>query len=82
MKKAIVSVGYHQFVMDTSNALAFLELLADAEMYEEKWHATADGGTTHHVYPQDTRDSVRQLQVVPTAFYHMAKMAGRPEKES
>lgn len=81
MKKAIIKVGYSQFVMDTPKALALLELLADAEIYEEKWRTQENGGTTHHVYPQDTHDGVRQLQVVPTAFYHMAKMAGKPEKE-
>lgn len=82
MKKAIVRVGYTQFVLDTPKALAFLELLAEAEIYEEKWKKKEDGGTTHHVYPQDTNDSIRQLQIVPTAFYHMAKMAGRPDRES
>lgn len=82
MKKAIVQVGYTQFVLDTQKALALLELLAEAEVYEEKWRKQEDGGTTHHVYPQDTNDGIRQLKVVPTAFYHMAKMAGKPEKAS
>jgi hypothetical protein len=82
MKKAIVKVGYTQFVLDTSKALALLELLAEAEIYEEKWRDQKQGGTTYHVYPQDTYDGVRQLQIVPTAFYHMAKMAGKPAKGS
>jgi hypothetical protein len=82
MKKAIIKVGYSQFVLDTSKALALLELLADAEIYEDKWRNKEDGGTTYHVYPQDTNDGLRELKVVPMAFYHMAKMAGRPEKES
>ena len=82
MKKAIVRVGYNDFVLDTQKALALLELLAEAEIYEEKWRKAEEGGTTHHVYPQDTDASIRQLKVVPTAFYHMAKMAGKPEKAS
>ena len=82
MKKAIVRVGYTQFVMDTSRALALLELLADAEIYEEKWRTKEQGGTTHHLYPQDTNDGIREIKVIPTAFYHMAKMAGKPEKAS
>lgn len=82
MKKAIVKIGYTDFVLDTAKALTMLELLADAEIYEEKWHKKEDGGTTFHVYPQDTNEGLRQLRVIPTAFYHMAKMAGRPEKAS
>jgi hypothetical protein len=82
MKKAIIRVGYSSFVLDTSKALALLELLADAELYEEKWRKTEEGGTTYHVYPQDTNDGLRELKVVPMAFYHMAKMAGKPEKVS
>ena len=75
-------MGYSSFVLDTSKALALLELLADAELYEEKWRKTEEGGTTYHVYPQDTNDGLRELKVVPMAFYHMAKMAGKPEKVS
>lgn len=82
MKKAIIRVGYTEFVLDTQKALALLELLAEAEIYEEKWRSKEDGGATYHVYPQDTNDGLRQLKVVPTAFYHMAKMAGKPEKAS
>lgn len=82
MKKALVRVGYTTFVMDTPKALALLEMLAEAEIYEEKWRKQEDGGTTHHVYPQDTNDGIREIKVMPTAFYHMAKMAGKPEKES
>jgi hypothetical protein len=82
MKKAIVRVGYTQFVMDTPKALALLELLADAEIYEEKWRTKEQGGTTHHMYSQDTNEGIREIKVIPTAFYHMAKMAGKPEKAS
>lgn len=82
MKKAIVKIGYTDFILDTQKALTLLELLADAEIYEEKWHKKEEGGTTFHVYPQDTNEGLRQLRVIPNAFYHMAKMAGRPEKAS
>jgi hypothetical protein len=82
MKKAIIRVGYNNFVLDTQKALALLELLADAEIYEERWRNREDGGTTYHVYPQESDHGVRELKVVPTAFYHMAKMAGKPEKAS
>ena len=81
MNKATVRVGYTEFVLDTQKALALLELLSEAEIYEEKWRKSEDGGTTYHVYPQDNVDNVRQLKIVPHAFYQIAKMAGRPEKK-
>lgn len=80
MNKATVRVGYTDFLLDTQRALTLLELLAEAEIYEEKWHSKEDGGTTYHVYPQDNADSIRQLKIIPHAFYQIAKMAGRPDK--
>jgi len=82
MKKAIVQVGYTQFLLDTQKALTLLELLAEAELYEEKWRKKEEGGTTYHVYSQDSNEGIRQLKVIPMAFYYMAKMAGKPEKAS
>ena len=80
MKKAIIQVGYSQYVMDTQKALTLLELLAEAEVYEAKWKKDCD--TMHHIYPQESHRMVSEFKVIPTAFYHMAKMAGKPEKES
>lgn len=80
MKKAIVQVGYNHFVLDTKKAIELLEILADAEIYEEKWRRQEDGGASHHVYPQDTEQGIRQLKMLPNAFYHMAKMAGKPQE--
>ena len=80
MKKAIVRVGYTSYVIDTQKALTLLELLADAELYEEDWKPKEKGGTTFHIYPQQTHESIRDFKVLPTALYHMAKMAGKPER--
>lgn len=80
MNKAAVRIGYTEFVLDTQKALTLLELLSEAEIYEEKWHKAEDGGSTYHVYPQDNADGLRQLKIIPHAFYQIAKMAGRPEK--
>jgi hypothetical protein len=80
MKKALVRVGYTTYVIDTQKALALLELLADAELYEEKWRKKEEGGTTFHIFPQDSNEGIREFKVLPMAFYHMAKMAGKPER--
>ena len=80
MNKATVRVGYTEFILDTQKALTLLELLSEAEIYEEKWRKSDEGGPTYHVYPQDNVDAIRQLKIIPHAFYQIAKMAGRPEK--
>jgi hypothetical protein len=80
MKKALVSVGYHTYVLDTQDALRLLEIMCNAEIYEEKWRKDEDGGALHYVYPQDSSEGIRQLRVIPDALYKMAKLAGKPEK--
>lgn len=78
--KATVQLGYAQYVLDIDKAITLLELLAQAEIYEEKWHKQEDGGTTYHIFDQE-QEGVRQLKVLPTTFYNMAKLAGKPTKE-
>lgn len=79
MKKAIVQVGYTQYVMDTQKALTLLELLRGAEIYEHKWRKNSPA--THHIYQKDecdASDPFEILKLVPDAFYNMAKLAGKP----
>jgi hypothetical protein len=37
MNKAIVQIGYNNYVLDTDKALKLLSLLEEAERYEHKW---------------------------------------------
>jgi hypothetical protein len=78
--KAVVTVGYTNYVLDVDKALTLLELLAEAELYEDKWQKKEDGGTTYHIFDQE-QDGIRQVKVLPNAFYNMAKLAGKPNKE-
>lgn len=79
MAKALVQLGYSSYVMDAQAALKLTELLAEAELYEEKWRRSEEGGTTHHVYPQDDSESMRIIKIMPNTLYQIAKMAGKPE---
>ena len=75
--KAVVQVGYKSYVMDAEKALAFLGMLDQAEVYENKW----DGKTNaHYVYAKEN-DSLQELRLMPDALYRMAKLAGKPNKE-
>ena len=77
-KKAIVKIGYNKYVLDTRQALALLEIMAEAELYEDKYRSKELGGTTHHVWEQSA-ESMLDLSLMPDAFYRMCKLAGKPE---
>lgn len=76
--KATIELGYKSYVMDAEKAIAVLEMLDQAEMYETKW---VNKSTAHYIYPQEGSDNIRTLKILPDALYKMAKMAGRPNQD-
>lgn len=75
--KAVVRLGYKDYVMDTEKALAILSILDEAEVYECKWAETTHA---HFVYSQDSQEFIRELKILPDAIYRMGKLAGKPSK--
>lgn len=81
MSKGVVSLGYGRFVVDTQDALTILEILAKAEMFEEKYHGLAEGGSTFHVWQQDQANGGQYgFRLLPDSLYRMGKLAGKPEE--
>jgi hypothetical protein len=79
MSKVIVSIGWNnEFVMDADKALTMLDLLKDAEKYQEKYQS-ADKGSTFHIFAQDKE--LCNLRVLSGNFYNLAKLAGKPEEK-
>ncbi len=77
----MVRVGYQQYIMDNARAVKLAELLEGTEIYESKYHSAADGKdsfNTYHVYPSEDNFT---LELVPTAKYQIAKLAGKPSKD-
>jgi hypothetical protein len=74
-----VQIGYQHFVMEGSKALALLDTLQGAEVYEMKWRSEADGGTTHHIYPQDLVSRKVEIGYLTDEQYRMYKLAGKPQ---
>lgn len=79
----VVELGYQSYVLPNKDAIALVDILEKAEVYEQKWvpkEQRAEGGEdyTYHVY-----DSTRQLamKVISESLYRMAKLAGKPTKE-
>ena len=78
MSKVIVSIGWgSDFVMDADKALTLLDLLKDAEKYQDKY---GKGGNTFHIFPQEKE--IATLKVLSNSMYNLAKLAGKPEEEN
>ncbi len=76
MSKVIVNIGWgSDFVMDADKALTLLDLLKDAEKYQDKYQK---GGNTFHIFPQEKE--IATLRVLSTSMYNLAKLAGKPEE--
>jgi len=76
MSKVIVSIGWgSEYVMDADKALTLLDLLKDAEKYQDKYNKD---GNTFHIFPQEKE--VATLRVLSNNMYAMAKLAGKPEE--
>jgi len=81
--KIIISLGYRKFVMDSDRALKVIDLLADAEMYEAKYHSSVGdvaAYNSHHVYANEDANGIG-LELMPEAMYAVAKLAGKPTND-
>ena len=79
MAKAIIKIGYKEYIMSTEDALHILDLLSKAERYETTY-TSATRSKTYHVYDTPMEDKVESLEIVHDDLYRMAKLAGRPTK--
>jgi len=80
----IVTLGYTDYVVDNKDALTLLDILSNAEKYEDRYvskdtkeNTTGEAYHTYHVYENDTQFTAR---IIPTEKYRMAKLAGKPSK--
>lgn len=83
MSKAIVSVGYNEFVLDLNDGVALMEIMGRAERYKSKTDYSVKPNTTaYYVWDQEVGDSTRvELKLLPDAVYRVAKLAGKPEEK-
>jgi hypothetical protein len=79
MARITVQIGYQHFAMDGDKALALLDTLQGAEVYEIKWRSEAEGGTTHHIYPQDAVGRKVEIGYLTDEQYKLYKLAGKPQ---
>jgi len=80
----IVTFGYTDYVVPTKDAVTFLELLANAERYEERYVSKDDksntSGEAYHTYHVYANDSTVSAKTISDEKYRLAKLAGKPIK--
>lgn len=74
MAKAIITLGYIDYVLDLKEVVTVAEILGRAEQYESKYNS---GDTTHHIY-ETNRKELAVIKLISEDFYRLAKLAGRP----
>lgn len=80
MSKMVVDIGLYSLVLDTQDAVKFVDLISKAECYRERWRSKEDGGTSYHIYPMDRETSRVALKFITDDEYKVMKMAGKPEE--
>jgi hypothetical protein len=83
MAKCVVAIGYKSFVIDADKGVQLLDLLADAEIYEEKYNGSGQA-TTYHIYANEGGNSGGigvDLRLLPQSFYSISKLAGKPSNK-
>lgn len=79
MAKVIVSIGYKDYVMDTKDAMAVVEAMGSAQLYESKYRDRSEGGSTYHIWDQTLDDAINVgMKLLPDNLYRLAKLAGKP----
>jgi hypothetical protein len=79
MAKAIIQMGYDQYVMDAKDALIIHEILAKAERFKRNYRSKDEGGPTYHVWDQCADVETRSIEIMPDNLYRVAKLAGKPD---
>lgn len=79
MPKAIINVGYSDYIVEAEDALTLYSILAKAERYKRNYRSKEEGGTLHYVWAQDNEDELRQFSIMSDGLYRMAKLAGKPQ---
>jgi len=82
IEMVVVDLGYKKVVLNKERAMALIEILETADIYEEVYWSETDrikmgmgDSYTYHVYSNDTNFS---MQIMSESKYQMAKLAGKP----
>ena len=78
MAKMIISIGYKDYVMDSAKAMAVIDAMGSAELFESRYRNVEEGGSTFHIWEQTIEESSNlSLKLLPDSLYRLAKLAGK-----
>jgi hypothetical protein len=81
--KVKIEIGYKTYIVDANQGVQLMQILNNAEIFEEKTKRCEDASYTSsfYCYEQDTKDMMRvNISLIPSSLYRMAKLAGKPPK--
>lgn len=78
--KVRIEIGYKTYIVEASDGVQLMQILNNAEMFEEKTKRNNEGvySSTFYCYEQDTTGV--SISLIPSSLYRMAKLAGKPPK--
>jgi hypothetical protein len=77
--KMVVKIGWNMnLVLPIKDAIALMELLSMAEVYESKYDSETKA-TTHYVYSMTPDDKSINAVMMGADLYNVAKLAGKPQ---
>lgn len=84
--KAVITIGYHDYVMEAEDALALLQVIARGERYHSKWRKAGDEGTSYYIWTESEQsgnhgNNIGVLRLISDDHYRIAKLAGAPPKD-
>lgn len=79
--KAVITLGYIDYVMPLEQATVIINALMTAELYARKGYS---GDTRHYVYPNDDdyRNQEFSMKLISDDLYRVAKLAGKPKDDN
>ena len=82
MSKALVSIGYVDYVLDIGDAVTLMEIMSKAELYKVVTnYNTKPNAHAYYVWEQEPTHKANVVaQLLPDAVYRVAKMAGKPQE--
>ena len=85
MTKAIIKIGWDEYVMEVDDAVALAKLLMGGERYKQNYVGANGGNSSHtyHIWQDDSKPSVTcEIRIISDALYNMAKLAGEPPENN
>lgn len=81
MAKAILRLGYTDYVMDMPDAVAVMEAFGKAEVFKSVHDYKATPSTTsYHIWAPEPQHDQMTLQLLHDTTYKIAKLAGKPKE--